>query len=202
MFTGIIETTGKVISREQGRFWIEVPWKKEELHVGQSISVDGCCLTIVEINSNQQILFDLSPETLDRTIFGIKKAQDQVNLERSMKLGGSLDGHMVTGHIDTRGQVRSVEITDSAGSKKMWFDVPRSFNHWLMNKGSASVDGISLTVNDVDEKGFSVALIPHTLMVTTLGLRKKGDTVNLEFDLIAKYVERIVREQKSWALQP
>ncbi len=192
MFTGIVETAGKLKKLAGGKMRIETPFPADELHIGQSIAIDGCCLTIVAIEG-QTIEFDLSPETLDRTVFGVKKAGDLVNLERAMKMNGSLDGHLVTGHIDTRGKIRAVKTLEDGVSWEVWIDVPERFGHWLIEKGSAAIDGVSLTVVGIDKNGFSVVLIPHTIDITSLRTWKKGVHVNVEFDLIAKYVERIMK---------
>lgn len=200
MFTGIVETAGKLRELTRGRMRIRTPWRGKELHIGQSIAVDGCCLTIVKVQGSD-IEFDLSPETLKRTVFGVKKTGDLVNLERSMKLNGALDGHLVTGHIDTRGTVRSVRKLEDGVSVEVWVDVPTRFHHWLIEKGSVSVDGVSLTVVGVDRKGFSMVLIPHTLEITSLHTWRKGDRVNVEFDLIAKYVERILKCGAEWSAE-
>lgn len=198
MFTGIVETAGKLVELNKGRMILEIPWKIEELHIGQSISCDGCCLTIISIEEGK-IGFDLSPETLDRTAFGKKGVGDLVNLERSMKINGALDGHMVTGHIDTKGSVRSIKVMEDDVSWEVWIDVPDRFGHWLIEKGSASVDGVSLTVCEIDQKGFSIALIPHTIKITSMHTWKAGTLVNVEFDLIAKYVEKILRSGANWS---
>jgi riboflavin synthase len=192
VFTGIVETAGTLSGLNRGKMRVATPWKGKALHVGQSISVDGCCLTIVGIRKNE-IAFDLSPETLDRTVFGVKKRGDLVNLERAMRMNGALDGHLVTGHVDTRGVIRSAAILDDGTSWEVWIDVPKRFHRWLIEKGSAAVDGVSLTVVGIDRKGFSVVLIPHTIEITSLRKWKKGAVVNVEFDLIAKYIERLVR---------
>jgi len=198
MFCGIVETTGSVRLAHGGKLTIEVPWNAKELKIGQSVAVDGCCLTIVEIK-NGAITFDVSPETVARTTFGRLKPGDRVNLERGMKLGDSIDGHLVSGHIDCKGSLRSRgELADGAWS--FWFTVPARNLRWLAEKGSIAIDGVSLTVNDLDAHGFSVCLIPHTLEVTTLGGRKAGDEVNLEFDLIAKYVERLLLPRETATL--
>ncbi len=194
MFTGIVEAAGTVKKRREGRLTITLPWMGSEMHVGQSISVNGCCLTVTQIEEND-IEFDLSPETLDRTTFGELNPSDLVNLERSMKMDGALDGHIVTGHIDATGTLRRMETIDDEGSKRVWFDVPARNHHWLIEKGSVAIDGVSLTVNDLDSKGFSVVLIPHTLEITSFKRWQEGSRVNVEYDVLAKYIERILESR-------
>ena len=191
MFTGIVETKGVICKLEGGRLRISTPWLPDQLHLGQSMAVDGCCLTITRIHGNE-VEFDLSPETVGKTTFLEKKSEDLVNLERGLKLGETLDGHLVTGHIDTIGAIRKIDILDSSGSKNIWVDIPSQYLCWLIQKGSVALDGVSLTVNDVDLSGFSCVLIPHTLKISSLGLKKERDHVNLEFDLIAKYAGRLL----------
>lgn len=190
MFSGIVETTGVVRTCEGGRLVVSVPWPESDLRIGQSIAVSGCCLTVVRIQEGT-VEFDVSPETFDRTTFGVLRTGNQVNLERGLRLGDALDGHMVSGHVDTKGGVRKIrELAD--GCREFWFDVPSSCLRWVVEKGCVSVDGISLTVCGVDVRGFSVVLIPHTLAITTFGECREGDQVNVEFDLLAKYVEKLL----------
>lgn len=160
-------------------------------NVGDSIAVNGCCLTVVDVD-RVEFAFEASPETLLRTNLGALKAGDAVNLETSLKLGDALGGHLVTGHIDGIGRVDRRD--DDGPWCTMWFNVPADLTRQMASKGSIAVDGVSLTLVDVESQRFSVALIPHTLEVTTLGLRRPGDSVNLETDVLAKYVER----QLSW----
>ncbi|MFH1018620.1 MAG: riboflavin synthase [Pseudomonadota bacterium] len=188
MFTGIVETAASAQSCDNGRLIISNPWSVPELHLGQSVSVAGCCLTVVEF-SNDRIAFDVSPETLARTKFRGIRNGDPVNLERGLKIGDALDGHLVTGHVDATGTVRSVENLD-LDAKRIWVDAESL--RWIVEKGSVSIDGVSLTVNDVDDHGFSFVLIPHTLSITSLSSLKPSDLVNIEFDLVAKYIERIL----------
>lgn len=192
MFTGIVETTGIITKSQAGRLGVRVPWEAQDLCLGQSIAVDGCCLSIVKVQGHE-IEFDLTPETLERTVFNLRKPKDSVNLERSLKLGESLDGHLVTGHVDVTGTIRSVKLMEDSVSKEVWIDVPYAFHIWLVEKGSVAVDGVSLTVNEIDKNGFSMAWIPHTLEITSLGIKQPGDQVNVEFDLIAKYVSRMLQ---------
>jgi len=155
--------------------------------LGASIAVNGCCLTVVEIDG-AGIAFQAGAETLSRTNLGKLVAGDKVNLETSLKMGDELGGHLVTGHID--GLATVDERKDDADWSAFWFRVPGKLTRQMASKGSVTVDGVSLTVVDVEDERFSVALIPHTLGMTTLGSRRAGDTVNIETDILAKYVER------------
>lgn len=191
MFTGIIEGLGKVRSLENGVLLIDVapgfadePWK-----LGESVAVNGCCLTVVE--SPDGLRFDLSPETLKRTSLGQLKSGAKVNLERAMRADGRFGGHIVQGHVDATGEV--VSITPKESSTVFRFNAPAEFSRYMIDKGSITIDGISLTIVDLHEATFDVWVIPHTLEETNLGERKVGDKVNLEFDLIAKYVEKLAR---------
>jgi riboflavin synthase len=189
MFTGIIEGQGQVRSLVDGVLTLEGisgfendPWK-----IGESVAVNGCCLTVV--SSNDGLTFDLSPETLARTSLGELKTGSKVNLERAMRADGRFGGHIVQGHVDATGTV--VAITPKDNATIFRFRAPREFDLYLIDKGSITVDGISLTIVDLRDSEFDVWVIPHTLQETNLGERQPGDKVNLEFDLIAKYVERL-----------
>jgi len=162
-----------------------------ELAIGASISVNGVCLTAVE-TGKETVSVDVIPETLQRTNLGTLTRSNQVNLERPMPADGRFDGHIVQGHVDGIGTVAAVERSDDGGVV-MSIDASESLRRYLVEKGSVTIDGVSLTVASLTGEGFSVALIPHTLEVTTLGLRNVGDTVNLEVDVLAKYVERLLR---------
>lgn len=155
--------------------------------IGDSIALNGCCLTVVKVEDGQ-LSFDAGPETLMRTNLGELVAGSRVNLEMSLCLGDSLGGHLVTGHIDGVGSVE--QRIDDADWTTLWFSAAKPLLRQMASKGSVTVDGVSLTLVDVEADRFSVALIPHTLQVTTLGTRKPGDRVNLETDVLAKYVER------------
>lgn len=192
MFTGIVEGVGKVISlREQRESWclsLSLPFEDNSgLEAGASLAVNGCCLTFRE-NANEEGSFDLLDETLARTNLGNLKAGNLVNLERSLSADGRIGGHFVTGHIDAVGEVK---IFEERG-KNLYLRValPTEYSRYLVDKGSVSVDGCSLTVCEVDEDSFAIWLIPHTLSKTNLNERKVGDKVNLEFDILAKYVAR------------
>src|SRR5690606_9956840 len=152
-----------------------------------SIAVNGCCLTVVEFGSDT-FAVDAVIETLQRTSLGTLVAGDQVNLERPVRLADRLGGHPVQGHVDAPGTVRS-RAPQPDGSTLVWFDAPREVLRYVVYKGSITVDGISLTAAAVDDDGFAVAVIPHTLAVTTLGFRDVGAPVNLEVDMVAKYIE-------------
>ena len=195
MFTGIVEAIGTVIGTrglEDGRrLELRVDgWGR--LPVGASIAVNGVCLTALD--ADQDIEVDVVPETLSRTNLGSLTTGDKVNLERAMPADGRFDGHVVQGHVDGTGSVRSV--TRDEGGVVLAIEISQSLARYVVEKGSITVDGVSLTVVGLDESGFSVALIPHTLEVTTLGLRRSGDVVNLEVDVLAKYVERLLEVRK------
>ena len=157
--------------------------------VGDSVAVNGVCLTVVSTDGDR-LSFQAVGETLDRTNLGALQPGDSVNLERPVAASGRFDGHIVQGHVDGVGTVESV-VADGDG-RRMTISVPAPLRRYIAEKGSVAVDGVSLTVAGVTETGFEVALIPHTLAVTTLGARKPGDRVNIEVDVIAKYVERML----------
>jgi riboflavin synthase len=156
--------------------------------VGESIAVNGCCLTVVAIEVDR-LTFDAGPETLSRTNLGELQTGSRVNLERSLRVGDRLGGHFVTGHIDGVGIL--AERRDEGSWSTFWFRVPPELTRQMASKGSVAVDGVSLTLVDVRDDAFSVALIPHTLAVTTLGALQAGGRVNIETDLLAKYVQRL-----------
>ena len=193
MFTGIIEDSGKVI--KVGREELTLSSVLKDIKTGDSISVNGVCLTVRQIKSDV-FTVDISQETYKRTNLGRLKAGDRVNLERSLKLDGRLGGHIVTGHIEGIGKILSVK---GSGDKSGYFtfSYPESIKKYIVPKGSIAVDGISLTVVEAKNNKFSAAIIPHTLKNTTLGFKKINDTVNLEPDILAKYVENIYRSKKS-----
>jgi riboflavin synthase len=191
MFTGLVETMGHVHTldlRTAGvRLVIDAPAIAEDIQIGDSIANNGCCLTVVQLDETL-LGFDAGPETLARTNLGQKQIGDTINLERSVCLGDRLGGHLVTGHIDGLGEL--VKREDEQDWSTFWFKTSANLTRQMASKGSITVDGISLTLVDVTDGQFSVALIPHTLEVTTLGKLQVGDQVNLETDLLAKYVER------------
>ncbi|MDX2113067.1 MAG: riboflavin synthase [Alphaproteobacteria bacterium] len=189
MFTGIITSIGTVISSKQEgdlTLAISCPWN--DLRIGESISVSGACLTVTTWQQGS-FTVQLSGETLARTAPRWNSG-DKVNLERAMKLGDALDGHLVTGHVD--GLARITAITPQGGSHLVQIEAPPALSRYIAEKGSVTLDGVSLTVNQVEGARFSVNIIPHTWQATTLGERKTGDVLNLEIDLIARYVERLL----------
>ena len=193
MFTGIVENVGRVVSLiEKTESWaleLDLPFTdKGGMEAGSSLAVNGCCLTFKE-DANELASFDLLEETLEKTNLGDLKPGLSVNLERSLPANGRLGGHFVTGHIDACGQI---EVFEERG-KNLYLQVkvPKSFQQYLVDKGCIAVDGCSLTVCDVSECSFAVWLIPHTLGKTNLMSRQVGDSLNLEFDLLAKYVEKL-----------
>jgi len=184
MFTGIVEELGHVEARTGGRFTFGATTVLEDLKIGDSVAVNGCCLTVVEIGEGWWRA-DAVDETLQRTNLAGLQAGDPVNLERPVRLADRLGGHLVQGHVDAVG-----EIVDAGPDLRV--KAPAELLRYLVTKGSITVDGCSLTVVDVFDDGFSVAIIPHTAEVTTLGQKGPGDLVNLEVDLVAKYVERLL----------
>jgi riboflavin synthase len=198
MFTGIIEELGRVravVPRHDGaRIEIEATKVLDDVEVGDSIAVNGCCLTVAERGSGWWAA-DAVAETLARTSLGELADGDPVNLERPLRLADRLGGHLVQGHVDGVGRLRERRPL-SDGSAEVDIDTPPAVRHYIVEKGSIAVDGISLTVVAVTDEGFSVAVIPHTLAVTTLGTKQSGDPVNLEVDVLAKYVERLVESEK------
>jgi riboflavin synthase len=197
MFTGLVEDRGSVAAiRSEGaaiELDLDVPAALTEgVLVGDSIAINGCCLTIVRIEAACWT-FQAGEETLSKTNLGDLKQGHQVNLERSLPVDGRLGGHFVLGHVDGTGVVHS--ILYDGDWVEMWFDVPRELERLMVPKGSVAVDGISLTLVDVEPGRFSVALIPHTLEVTTLGVRGVGDRVNIETDILGKYVQKLLESQ-------
>ncbi|MEM6776239.1 MAG: riboflavin synthase [Planctomycetota bacterium] len=207
MFTGLVETVGRVVRVEDQppgkRIVIQAAKFREEgqgddVQIGDSIAINGCCLTVVEI-SGDHLAFEAGEETLSRTNLGQLTSQPStdnpvigyVNLERSLAVGDRMGGHYVTGHIDTLGEL--IERTEDPPWANLKFSIPADYASQVVSKGSIAIDGISLTVVDVGDDFFTVALIPHTLEVTTLGKRRVGDQVNLETDLLAKYVQRTLQ---------
>jgi len=201
VFTGIVEELGRVRSvtpNEGGaRLVVEGTAALAGLTVGGSVAVNGCCLTAIEVGESW-FAADAVAETLRRTSLGELSDGDPVNLERPLRAGGQLDGHLVQGHVDGAGTLESrVPLPD--GSFELRVAAPGSLTRYLVEKGSVAVDGVSLTVVTVDDTGFTVALIPHTAAVTTLGHKDIGSGVNLEVDVVAKYVERLVEPYREGA---
>ena len=182
MFTGIVRERARVASFEGGRLVVESGFVAG---IGDSVSVDGVCLTVVEASAGR-LAFDVMRETVART----KPFGSEVNLELALRAGEPLGGHYVQGHVDGVGTVRSID--PEGDGKRVWFDAPGNLLRYLVEKGSITVDGVSLTVADLDAHGFAVALVQHTLSATTLGAVRPGDQVNLETDVLAKYVERLM----------
>ena len=181
MFTGIVQERGRISSFDDGRLVVESGVRAA---IGDSVAVNGVCLTVVDAPDGS-LAFDVVQETLDRT----KPFGQEVNLEAALRAGEPLGGHYVQGHVDGVGAVRST-------GDPVWIDTPSDLLRYVVEKGSIAVDGVSLTVAAVDEEGFAVALVPHTLEVTTLGRLAPGDRVNLEVDILAKYVERLLRSER------
>jgi len=201
MFSGIVEEMGAIQKIEKGlagaKFSILASVILDDLQVGDSVSVSGACLTVTKIEG-QSFSVDVSTETLNCTIFGQITVGTPVNLERAMKLNARMGGHMVTGHVDGIGALRAREQDGNA--IYLTVEAPEDIMRYCVAKGSITIDGISLTINAVKDRSFAVAIIPHTAKVTTMGLKQIGDAVNLESDLIGKYVER--RLQANGTLPP
>jgi riboflavin synthase len=184
MFTGIVEELGRLESLDGGRLRIAATRVVEDASIGDSIAVNGCCLTVVAFGDDWWEA-DVSDETISRTSIRSLEPGDGINLERAVKMSDRLGGHLVQGHVDGVG-----EIVDPVPHLRV--RVPASLTRYLVEKGSVTVDGVSLTVVDALDDGFTVAIIPHTADVTTLGARQPGDLVNIEVDVMAKYVERLM----------
>jgi len=192
MFTGIVEAVGLVVDVEPsaaGRsLAIESEGVVDGMAVGSSVAVNGACLTAVDVTQSGFSVQAVS-ETIDRTNLGSLEPGDRVNLERAMSVSDRFDGHIVQGHVDGLGIIDSLEPDDLG--VRMGLTVPETLRRYLVEKGSVTVDGVSLTVASLTSTGIQIALIPHTLEITTLGDRRPGDSVNLEVDVLAKYVERL-----------
>ena len=189
MFTGIVEELGRLRSRDGQRFVFEATDVLVDAKVGDSIAHNGCCLTVVDIGDGWYAV-DVVDETLQRTNLGDLGPGDPVNLERPMRADGRFDGHIVQGHVDGTG-----EVVHPAPDLRVRVEDARLLRY-LVEKGSVTVDGVSLTIVAVTDDGFTVAIIPHTAAVTTLGGRRPGERVNLEVDVLAKYVERLLVEPR------
>ena len=194
MFSGIVEEMGAVQAIEKGlagaKFSILASAILDDLHVGDSVSVSGACLTATKIE-DQSFFVDVSTETMNCTNLGTIAVGTPLNLERAMKLNARMGGHLVTGHIDGIGTLRTREQDGNA--IYLTVEASEDIMRYCVPKGSITIDGISLTINSVTAHSFSVAIIPHTAKVTTIGLKQVGDAVNLESDLIGKYVERLLQ---------
>ena len=193
MFTGIVRERGRVASVEGDgsgiRIRLDAPLTAGEVAIGDSVSLNGCCLTVVEC-ANGTLAFDAVTETLSRSSLDRLEAGAELNVESAVRAGDPLGGHYVQGHVDGVGSVRSVE--PEGEGRRICFDAPQDVLRYCVEKGSVAVDGVSLTIAELDETGFAVALIPHTLAATTLGTLEPGARANLEADVLAKYVERLV----------
>ncbi|HZP90548.1 MAG TPA: riboflavin synthase [Actinomycetota bacterium] len=190
MFTGIVEERGEVREVRSNRIVLACRTVLADSDVGASVAVNGVCLTVVE-RTEGTLAFDVSEETRGRTALSRLRPGAPVNLERPVTLSSRLGGHLVQGHVDGVGEVSSIE-RDGAGGAWLTVRAPADLLRYLVEKGSVAVDGVSLTIAALDGEAFSVALIPHTLEATTLGAVRSGDSVNLEVDVVAKYVERLM----------
>ena len=188
MFTGIVREPGQVTAAENGRLVVEAPETASGAAIGESVSIDGVCLTVVAVE-DRRLSFDVSEETLSRA----KRPElgSSVNVEPALRAGDQLGGHYVQGHVDAVGRVRSAE--PAGDGRRVWIEAPADVLRYCVDKGSITVDGVSLTIAALDQRAFAVALVPHTLAITTLGQIEPGDEVNLEVDVLAKYVERLAR---------
>tara|TARA_R110002095_G_scaffold121566_1_gene105755 strand:- start:4856 stop:5473 length:618 start_codon:yes stop_codon:yes gene_type:complete len=194
MFTGLVEARGTVQLLEKNGSAVDLTLEISELitndaHIGDSVAINGCCLTVVEI-SDGCLKFQAGAETLAKTSLGLLNLGDQVNIERPLAADGRLGGHFVQGHVDGVGSIQSIDRDGEWIT--MWFDVPRELALQMVPKGSITVDGISLTIVECQQTAFSIALIPHTLEVTTLGQKQVGSIVNLETDILGKYVQKLI----------
>lgn len=193
MFTGIVEELGEVTAVEQleeaSRFRLRGPLVTEDAKHGDSIAVNGVCLTVVE-TADGEFTADVMQETLNRSSLGALTAGSRVNLERPMALGGRLGGHLVQGHVDGTGEI--ISRTPSEHWEIVKVALPENLSRYVVEKGSITVDGVSLTVVEAAADWFTISLIPTTLALTTLGIKQSGDPVNLEVDVLAKYVERLL----------
>jgi riboflavin synthase len=193
MFTGIIEGLGTITaihpSGQGSRFSITSDFDLTGTRIGDSIAVNGACLTAVSLQG-RRFTVDVSPETLKRSVLGQIKIGEPVNLERALRLSDRLDGHLVSGHVDGIGILR--ERKTLANAIVITTSVPESLSRYMIEKGSVAVDGTSLTINRCDSTSFDVSIIPHTAGLTTIGMKKAGDAVNIETDMIGKFVERFV----------
>jgi riboflavin synthase len=197
MFTGLVECVGTV-SRLQGRsplrLTVESTMNTSEVALGDSVAINGCCLTVVE-KSNDSISFEAATETMERTTMGQLKVADKVNMERALRVGDRLGGHLVSGHVDEVGHVSVCEMRGSM----LWvgIDVPDSVSRITVARGSITLNGVSLTVNDVDKSMIFVGLIPHTREVTTLKSLRIGQAINVEADMLGRYVEKLLATRQT-----
>jgi riboflavin synthase len=193
MFTGIVSDMGEVVAREDGHFTIRTRYPAASLEVGGSMACDGCCLTMTSLASEKEgsvFTVDASNETRSKTTIGEWRPGRLINLERSLRTGDELGGHLVMGHVD--GVARIIDIVTDGDSRRFSFEVPDHLAPYIAPKGSVALDGVSLTVNEVSDNRFGVNVIPHTLTVTTWGAKTAGQSVNLEVDLFARYIARLL----------
>lgn len=194
MFTGLIEDVGTVVSSQRigsaACLTVTTSLPCSEINIGDSVAVNGVCLTVTQ-TSGKQLSFDVSPESLSCTTMGLLHSSDNVNLERALRLGDRLGGHIVSGHIDCI--ARLIGIQEISGNRVLTFSLSEEYGRYLISKGSVTIDGISLTVNSVATDRFSVNIIPHTGKATTITNLAVNDSVNIETDIIGKYVERLTK---------
>jgi riboflavin synthase len=194
MFTGIIEGLGTISGiRPAGkgkRLSVEADFTLDQTKIGDSIAVNGACLTVINIRA-KQFAVDLSPETLATSTFDQARRGDRVNLERALRLSDRIDGHLVSGHVDGIGLIKTKEKQGNA--ILVTVTVPEALTRYMIHKGSVAIDGVSLTINACDTNSFKVSIIPHTADITTVGLKQRGDAVNIETDMIGKFVEQFTR---------
>jgi riboflavin synthase len=196
MFTGIVEELGRVVSREGGRIVVRCPIATSDAAIGDSLSIDGVCLTVIALDGDDAS-FDISRETLDRSSLGALDAGDPVNVERPATLSSRLGGHLVQGHVDGVARVTAVE-SDAEGGSRLSVLLPAHLLRYVVEKGSITLDGVSLTVAALRGDEIDVALIPHTLEATTLGTIHESDPLNVEVDVVAKYVAKNI---ESWHVE-
>ena len=199
MFTGIIQAIGQIKTKDMHDKGAVLSFASSELDfsnvaIGDSIAVNGVCLTAIEISDNS-FKADLSQETLDCSIFGDLSVGDDINLEKALRLNQGIDGHLVSGHVDGQGEV--VDRTIQGESTRFKISAPQNLVKYIAKKGSITINGVSLTVNSIDANVFDVNIVPHTLTATTLGLLNIGNQVNLEVDLIARHLEQLLNNNKS-----
>lgn len=200
MFTGLVQELGRVVALTGDgngyRLSIKAQNIMEQLQIGDSVAVNGACLTVVEKSANG-FAVDVMPETARCTLIGSLHADEGVNLERPLVFGEGLEGHMVTGHIEGVGRI--LHRQEEGNAVVFRIGCTKELSHYIVPKGSIAVDGISLTVVEVDENSFTISIIPHTMKMTTLGFKREGDRVNLETDILAKYIEKLMgKEDGFW----
>ncbi len=197
MFTGIISSIGTVVAADGGRFTVRSDYAADTIALGASICHDGVCLTVTSVQpegTGSRYTLDVSNETLSLTTLGQWAAGRAINLERALKAGDELGGHIVSGHVD--GIARIADIRADGDSRRLTFEAPQALAPFIAPKGSVALDGTSLTVNEVDGARFGINLIPHTLTVTTWGRKKPGDLINIEIDPLARYVARLLEMRR------